>query len=31
MSFPGLSERQDRNELIAYLLQYTDSGIKAGD
>jgi cytochrome c len=30
MSFPGLSERQDRNELIAYLLQYTDSGIKAG-
>jgi cytochrome c2 len=29
MSFPGLSERQDRNELIAYLLQYTDSGIKA--
>ena len=30
MSFPGLSERQDRNGLIAYLLQYTDSGIKAG-
>lgn len=29
MSFPGLSERQDRNELIAYLLQFTDSGIKA--
>ncbi len=30
MSFPGLSERQDRNGLIAYLLQYTDSGIEAG-
>ena len=30
MSFPGLSERQDRNELIAYLLQHTDSGSKAG-
>ena len=30
MSFPGLSERQDRNELIAYLLQYTDSGVQAG-
>ena len=30
MSFPGLSERQDRNELIAYLLQYTDNDIEAG-
>ena len=30
MSFPGLSEPQDRNGLIAYLLQYTDSGSKAG-
>jgi cytochrome c2 len=30
MSFPGLSEPKDRNGLIAYLLQYTDSGIRAG-
>ncbi len=30
MSFPGLSERPDRNGLIAYLLRYTDSGITAG-
>ncbi len=30
MSFPGLSERGDRNGLIAYLLQYTDSSSKAG-
>jgi cytochrome c len=30
MSFPGLSEPKDRNGLIAYLLQYTDSGIQAG-
>jgi len=30
MSFPGLSEQKDRNGLIAYLLQYTDSGIEAG-
>jgi len=30
MSFPGLSEPKDRNGLIAYLLQYTDSGVQAG-
>ncbi len=30
MSFPGLSEPKDRNGLIAYLLQYTDGGSKAG-
>lgn len=28
MSFPGLPDRKDRNSLIAYLLQQTDSGTK---
>lgn len=28
MSFPGLPDRKDRNSLIAYLLQKTDSSIK---
>ena len=28
MSFPGLPDRKDRNNLIAYLLQKTDSDIK---